>query len=318
MFRTTLEQGTINPYFCIMRVLLPFLLAFFGFIFLGLKVPTTITVIIDAGHGGKDPGHLSHSKNHKTEKEINLVIAKHVGSYIEKYLHNVKVVYSRKTDKFLSLDNRVDLANNNNADYFLSIHCNGNPKKTVYGTESHIHDFSAKQSYNFAKDIERQFSKRAGRNSRGVKNNDDRAHSIQVLKFTKMTSVLVECGFLTNATEAGYLNSKHGQEVLASAIFRAFRGTVQRDFPNVNITSKAKTKKEYTIQLMSSKKWIDTDNADFKRLNMKVKRLELNTTNAYKYIYFAGTFENVTEAKRVLEKVKKKGYRDAMVVPKKD
>ncbi len=301
-----------------MRIALCFLVAFCGFLFLGMKAPSTITVIIDAGHGGKDPGHLSHSKSHMPEKEINLIIANYVGSYIEKYLHNVKVVYSRKSDKYLSLDSRVDLANEKNADYFLSIHCNGNPKKSIYGTESHIHDFSAKRSYGLAKEIERQFSKRAGRNSRGVKNNEDRAHSLQVLKFTEMSSVLVECGFLTNATEANYLNSKHGQEILASAIFRAFRASVQRDFPGLNITNKKKETKEYTIQLMSSKKWIDTDSPDFKRLNMRVTRVELNTTKAYKYIYYAGTFKNLTEAKNVLLKVKKKGYRDAMVVPKKD
>ncbi len=300
-----------------MRFIAPLVFLFFGLLFLGLKTPKTITVVIDAGHGGKDPGHLSHSKSHKTEKEINLLIANMLGGYIEKNLTNIKVVYTRTSDEFLSLDERVEIANAKDADYFLSIHCNGNPKSTVYGTESHVHDFSAKRSYNLAKDIETQFSTRAGRNSRGVKNNDDRAHSIQVLKFTKMTSVLVECGFLTNTKEANYLNANYGQEILASAIFRAFRASVLRDFPDVNITTKTKAEKGYTIQLMSSKTWIDTESPDFKRLNMEVTRVELNTTNAYKYVYYAGTFEDITEAKEVLEKVKSKGYRDAMVVPKK-
>ena len=162
-----------------MRSAVVFLLI--AFLFVGMKAPETITVVIDAGHGGKDPGHLSHSKSHKTEKEINLLIANYLGGYIEKNLQNVNVVYTRKDDTFLSLDERVEIANSKNADYFISVHCNGNPKKTVFGTESHIHDFSAKKSYNLAKDIEAQFSQRAGRNSRGVKNNDDRAHSIQVL-----------------------------------------------------------------------------------------------------------------------------------------
>jgi N-acetylmuramoyl-L-alanine amidase len=303
-----------------MRRTIVFLL--FGFLFLGLKAPETITVVIDAGHGGKDPGHLSHSKSHKSEKEITLLISNYLGGYIEKYLKNVTVVYTREDDTFLSLDERVELANSRNADYFISIHCNGNPEKTVHGTESHVHDFTAKKSYNFAKDIEQQFADRAGRNSRGVKNNDDRAHSIQVLKFTKMTSVLVECGFLTNSNEANYLNTKHGQEILASAIFRAFRGAVERDFPEVNIkeieVKEDDEEKEYTIQLMSSKTWIDTESAEFKKLNMEVTRVELNTTKAYKYIYYAGTFTTLTEAKEVLVKVKNKGYRDAMVVPKKD
>ncbi len=275
-------------------------------------------MVIDAGHGGKDPGHLSHSIKHKTEKEINLLIANYLGAYIEENLTNIKVVYTRTDDRFLSLDERVEIANEKNADYFISVHCNGNPKTSVYGTESHVHDFSAKRSYNLAKDIEHQFSKRAGRNSRGIKNNHDRAHSIQVLKFTKMTSVLVECGFLTNNTEANYLNTTHGQEILASAIFRAFRSSIQRDYPTFNFKQKEEEAKEYSIQLMSSKTWIDTDSPDFKRLNMKVTRVELNTTNAYKYIYYAGTFETLSEAKLVLEKVKVKGYKDALIVPKKD
>ncbi len=223
-----------------------------------MRKADSITVMIDAGHGGNDPGHLSHSKAHKSEKEINLIIANHIGSYIEKYMKNVTVVYTRQTDKFVSLDERVDMANNNSVDYFLSIHCNGNPKKSVYGTESHVHDFSAKKSYSLAKEIERQFSTRAGRTSRGVKNNEDRAHSIQVLKFTTMTSVLVECGFMTNTKEANYLNSSHGQEIIASAIFRAIRSSAETNYPHVNFSGEKKSG-NYTLQLMSSKTKIDTD-----------------------------------------------------------
>ncbi|MGJ8661389.1 MAG: N-acetylmuramoyl-L-alanine amidase [Bacteroidota bacterium] len=281
----------------------------------GLRTTSTITVVIDAGHGGKDPGHLSHFKSLKTEKDINLLIANYLGGYIETYLNNVKVIYTRTDDRFLSLDERVNLANNNSVDYFLSIHCNGNPKTAVHGTESHIHDFSARQSFSLAKAIENQFSSRAGRTSRGVKNNDDRAHSIQVLKFTKMTSVLVECGFLTNSKEANYLNSQHGQEILASAIFRAFRSSVQKFHPEVNLSKDTK-ETGYTIQLMSSKTVVDTRHESFKRLKLDVTRVELNTTNAYKYIYYAGDFSTKEEANKELENVKKRGYSDAIVVQK--
>jgi N-acetylmuramoyl-L-alanine amidase len=281
----------------------------------GLRTTSTITVVIDAGHGGKDPGHLSYTKSHKPEKDVNLLIANYLGGYIEKYLDNVKVLYTRTDDRFLSLNQRVSLANNNSVDYFISVHCNGNPKNSVRGTESHIHDFSAKQSYSFAKKIEEEFASRAGRTSRGVKNNEDRAHSIQVLKFTRMTSVLVECGFLTNNSEANYLNSTQGQEVLASAIFRAFRSSAKKYFPHVNL-SKEETESRYTLQLMSSKTWIDTDHESFKRLKLDINRTELNTPKAYKYIYFAGNFSTNSEAKNALEQVKKKGYSDALVVKK--
>jgi N-acetylmuramoyl-L-alanine amidase len=281
----------------------------------GMRFSSTITIVIDAGHGGKDPGHLSHSKSHKTEKEINLLIANYLGGYIEQYLDNVNVIYTRTTDKFLSLDERVELANSNSADYFISIHCNGNPKKNIYGTETHIHAFSAEKSFSLAKEIESQFSFRAGRISRGVKNNDDRAHSIQVLKFTNMTSVLVECGFLTNSPEASYLNSTHGQEILASAIFRAFRASAEKQHPHAQL-SKEDQNGNYTIQLMSSKKWVDTIHESFKRLKMDVSRVELNTTKAYKYIYYAGDFSTKADAETALTLVQNKGYPDALLVQK--
>lgn len=274
---------------------------------------TRIRIVIDPGHGGNDPGHLSHSSKFMPEKEINLKIAKLVGGYIEKYLSNVDILYTRTSDVYPSLDDRVDLANNNNVDYFISIHCNGNAKKSVHGTESHIHNFEARQSYKFALELEKQFSERAGRYSRGVKNNDDRAHSIQVLKFTRMTSVLVECGFMTNNNEAAYLNSSYGQEIIASAIFRAFRTRAQADYPTVNFTA-AESNGNYTIQILSSKTPIDTKDPCFRKLEEPVKRIQLNTSNAYKYKYVVGSYGSKSEAQASLEKVKKSGFPDAIIV----
>src|SRR5690606_25598100 len=114
------------------------------------------------------------------------------------------------TDTYPSLGERVAIANKHQADYFISIHCNGNERTAVRGTETHVHSFDFKKSVALATQIEKQFSSRAGRHSRGVKDGKDRAHSIQVLKYTQMTSVLVECGFLTNTSEANYLNTTDG------------------------------------------------------------------------------------------------------------
>lgn len=292
------------------------------FLFGGFSISPTktkIRVLIDAGHGGNDPGHLSHNMSLKSEKELNLLIANKLGGYIEQYLGNVEVLYTRKDDRFYSLDERVNAANNNNVDYFMSVHCNGNPKRTVHGTESHVHNFQAKKSYLLAKDIEKQFSTRAGRYSRGVKNTDDRAHSIQVLKFTRMTSVLVECGFLTNEREANYLNTNYGQEIIASAIFRGFRTAIKRDFPTLNIEKSnnqtaTTTSRAYSLQIMSSIDPIDTEHESFKRIGIPVKRIKMNTTNAYKYKYLAGAFTTKAEAQSQLSLVKKKGFPDAIVV----
>lgn len=280
-----------------------------------------VVVMIDPGHGGSDVGHETSISGHQNEKHINLKIAKFLGNYIEKYLDNVKVMYTRTDDSSVSLDQRVDKANSAKVDYFLSIHCNGNASKSVRGTESHVHSMSAKKSVSLARMIEKQFSSRAGRHSRGVKDKNDLQHSLQVLKFTEMTSVLVECGFITNTREANYLNSTYGQEIIASAIFRAFRGFITKQHPNISFkksstnsstsSSNSNANTRYAIQIASSKNWIDDEDARFKSLD--VKRIQLNTTSAYKYIYVVGNYATKSEANAALSEIKKKGFRDAFV-----
>ena len=283
-----------------------------------------VIVVIDPGHGGTDPGHLSQNAQLLQEKDLNLLIAKELGGYLEKYLQNVKVVYTRTSDVFPSLNERVSLANRKNADYFISIHCNGNENKRVRGTETHVHTMSLKKSVQLATEIEKQFSKRAGRKSRGVKDMKDLKHTLQVLKYTNMTSVLVECGFLTNTKEANYLNSTYGQEIIASAIFRAFRTTIVKEFPKINFipsktaqnNSSSDSKSDYAIQIMSSKRAVDENDSSFKRLKMNVIRKKLNTTNAYKYIYLVGSYSTKSEARTALKQVKKRGFPDAIIVKK--
>lgn len=290
-----------------------------------------VVVVIDPGHGGKDVGHETSTSGHENEKHLNLKIAKFLGGYIEKYLDNVKVIYTRTTDVFVSLDDRVAIANEAKADYFISIHCNGSESASVRGTETHVHSMSATKSVKLAKAIEDQFSSRAGRHSRGVKDKDDLKHSIQVLKFTEMTSVLVECGFISNEKEAAYLNTTYGQEILASAIYRAFRDFIKKEHPNISFTGGSTTPTtptqgsgtanstttatgSYAIQIASSQEWIDTEDARFKSLGMTITRTKLNTTSAYKYIYTVGNYATKTEANAALPAIKAKGYKDAIVV----
>ena len=275
----------------------------------------SITLVIDPGHGGNDPGHLSESNAHLQEKELNLKIAQFLGGYIEKYLQNIRVLYTRTGDTYPSLNDRVGVANNSNADYFISIHCNGNDRKAVRGTESHVHSLSLSRSVALAKEIEQQFSKRAGRKSRGVKDVRDLQHSLQVLKYTNMPSVLVECGFMTNPREAGFLNSTYGQEIIASAIFRAFRATIVKEYPSISFVRKAREEDgQYSIQIMSSKVPVATDEHSFKKLKMEVRRKELDTTRAYKYIYTVGEYNTREDAKKELELVQTRGFKDAIVI----
>ncbi len=225
--------------------------------------PRTVkTVVIDAGHGGKDSGCSGKSVK---EKDIALAVALKVGEYIKLNVPDVEVLYTRETDKFVELHERASFANRNSADLFISIHCNHSSASSVNGTETYVmgsnkteanlevakrensvvaletnykdkyDGFSLddptsdiifslyqnaymKQSLDFAKMIEDQFKNRAMRHSRGVKQ-----ESFLVLYKTSMPSVLIEIGFLSNKSEAQFLDSDIGQALIGSAVYRAFK-----------------------------------------------------------------------------------------------
>jgi N-acetylmuramoyl-L-alanine amidase len=220
------------------------------------------TVIIDAGHGGKDPGSLGRRTS---EKEVVLAIALKAGKYIEESFPGVKVIYTRKTDEFIPLHQRAEIANSNNADLFISIHANGNENHLVTGTESLVlglhranenfevakkensvilleDDYNAKyegfdpntpesyiifslmQNLYFEQSI--NFAGLVQEQFRDRAQRKDRGvkqQGLLVLARTAMPGILVETGFITNPDEEQYLMSEEGQDYLASAIFRAFR-----------------------------------------------------------------------------------------------
>lgn len=95
------------------------------------------TVVIDPGHGGKDPGALGQSSS-SHEKHIVLSISKLFGQKIKDAYPAVKVIYTRSTDKFIGLHDRAMVARNNNADLFISVHCNSSSSKSAYGSSVHI------------------------------------------------------------------------------------------------------------------------------------------------------------------------------------
>lgn len=218
-------------------------------------------VVIDAGHGGKDPGCIGKMSQ---EKQVALDVSLRVGKYITENLPDVEVIYTRDKDFFVQLDERSRIANKAQADLFISIHANASENKGAYGTETFVMGMhksqenldvamrenssimmeeNYKDKYNFdpnsflsyirlsnyqsayqaqslelAKKIEKQFSSRVGRHSRGVKQ-----AGFLVLWQTSMPSVLVELGFLSNLTEEKYLNTEKGRAYMASAIYRAFK-----------------------------------------------------------------------------------------------
>lgn len=95
------------------------------------------TVVIDAGHGGKDTGALGAISK---EKDLNLTVALLTGEYIKKNLPDVKVIYTRERDVFVTLNERAAIANRNNADVFISIHCNsaGSKGSSAVGAETFV------------------------------------------------------------------------------------------------------------------------------------------------------------------------------------
>ena len=225
--------------------------------------PRVIDIIaIDAGHGGNDPGGIG---NGVTDKAVALAVALKLGKYLEERL-GVHVVYTRKDDRFIPLEARGRIANEAGAKLFISLHGNTLPgRSNIHGTETYIlglhltdeaeqvmerensvirleenqeiYDGFGQQSLIFntlaqganlqnseklGGLIELEFKERAGRRSRGVKQ-----AGMFVLWNASMPAVLVELGYLTNQNEARFLDSAYGQDLMASAIFRAVRAYKQ-------------------------------------------------------------------------------------------
>jgi N-acetylmuramoyl-L-alanine amidase len=104
---------------------------------LNLQKLSLNTIVIDAGHGGHDPGCISHGKD-VYEKEVCLKIAKLLGNKIKDSLPGIKVIYTRTTDEFVPLWQRAAIANQSSADLFISVHCNAHSESSLNGTETYV------------------------------------------------------------------------------------------------------------------------------------------------------------------------------------
>ncbi|MFN3875007.1 MAG: N-acetylmuramoyl-L-alanine amidase, partial [Flavobacteriales bacterium] len=96
------------------------------------------TIVLDAGHGGKDPGNLGTGRYKTTEKHVALNVTKLLGKRLNEAYGDVKVVYTREDDRFIELMERTQIANRAKADIFLSIHCNANDSKDPHGCETYV------------------------------------------------------------------------------------------------------------------------------------------------------------------------------------
>lgn len=273
----------------------------------------SIILVIDPGHGGKDPGKPKGSSHLKHEKDINLDIALKLGSYIKEKLPQVKVLYTRDKDEYLSLEARAEFANNNKADYFISIHANSSDDPSIHGTESHIYSHQQKISLQLANLIEAEFKNRAGRKSRGVIDANRRGHNLYVTQYTQMPSVLVEVGYITNPTEEQYLNDDYGQAIIASAIFRAFRTQIQSK-PHFSENRAS----YYRVQILATQKPIDLNDKVFEELEDKVEEYKTDQPGGYRYKYLVGREYDPERARALVRRLVKMGFKDAFIIEMKD
>lgn len=230
---------------------------------LSLKPNRVRRLIIDAGHGGKDPG-TKGSKNLE-EKKLALTIAHEAGALIRTHLKDVDVVYTRSTDEFVELRERARKANKEAGDMFISIHANASLSPEMNGTETFIMGLAASDdNLDVAKRENSSILKEANYRAKydGYDPNNAATHilfmnyqnayhynsarmahkvedhfrlklrrnsrgvkqsNFVVLWKTAMPSVLIEVGFLTNPAEESFLVSDAGKTYIADEIYKSFR-----------------------------------------------------------------------------------------------
>ena len=232
-------------------------------------------VVIDAGHGGRDPGAVGRISK---EKDINLKVALKLGGLISKNCSDVKVIYTRKTDVFIPLDRRAQIANNAKADLFISIHTNSvknnrtakGPSTWTLGLSRSAENLAVAKRENgvilYEDDYKTTYSgfnpnsaesdiifefmqdkymeqsvNLASLVQKEFKNRSKRidrgVHQAEflVLKNSAMPSVLIELGFISSPEEEKYLNTEAGLNSLSNSIYHAFL-TYKKERPGKSYT----------------------------------------------------------------------------------
>jgi N-acetylmuramoyl-L-alanine amidase len=163
------------------------------------------TVVLDAGHGGKDGGSVW---NGLIEKKLCLDVAKRVEAGLK--ARGLKTVMTRRTDTFVELSQRARLANRVPSSIFVSIHFNGSRKTIISGGEVY---YRSSRGRTLASAISRSIKSRVTGGTRGIFNGD-----YKVLRETGMPAVLVECGYISNKREAARCATPAHRQKLADAI----------------------------------------------------------------------------------------------------
>jgi len=181
-----------------------------------------ITIVVDPGHGGSDPGAVGINGN--KEKEVVLKIARKMIEISKSSPKNgFKIYLTRYKDSFISLNDRTKLAQALKADVFISLHCNHSNNPNARGLEAYVSNIRSQQSKKsilFAYQIQKELNKELGLISRGVK-----FSNFQVLRESIgfYPSVLVELGFLSNWEEDIWLGNQENMNYIASSVLVAIR-----------------------------------------------------------------------------------------------
>ena len=333
-----------------------FTLIFFQLFFIySFSQPVSIqnsefTVVIDAGHGGKDPGNTG---NGFIEKDIALKISTNLGMLLEK--GGVNVIYTRKKDVFLGLFERANIANQSDAQLFISIHCDAFHTPQPYGAGTFVLGLHANErNFEIAKkensvifyedDYENTYDGFDPNNPEAVigltlmqeeyldqsiiaasyiqnsfvnslkrKNRDVKQAGFAVLRYTYMPSVLVETGFLTNKNEGLYLNSSKGQTEIANAISLAvlkYRNDFFKNLSTSSISNESSNNNLFYRVQIAASKKL----LDLKPYNFNgLKSVDVvKEGSVYKYLY--GKHKSIEDANISLVKAKNFGFKTSFII----
>tara|TARA_B100000886_G_scaffold260775_1_gene185663 strand:+ start:2535 stop:3581 length:1047 start_codon:yes stop_codon:yes gene_type:complete len=314
-----------------------------------IKNSSNFTVVIDPGHGGKDPGAVS---NGFYEKIIALNTSLKLGQRLQD--NGINVIYTRDRDKFVNLLERANIANKSDAQLFISIHCNSHSSQ-AYGAETFVLGLHANQrNFEVAKkensviffedDYESSYAGFDPNNPESVigltlmqeeyldqsiiaasyiqngfvnrlnrKNRNIKQAGFIVLKYTYMPSVLIELGFLSNKKEGSYLNSSKGQTEMADAISNAVINYKNEFFNNLATSNNEENSNNeityYRIQIAASNKLLDLKPYNFNGL----KTIDVvKEGKIYKYLY--GKHKTLEGANKSLKTARASGFNSSFVV----
>ncbi len=295
------------------------------------------TVVIDAGHGGHDPGAIGCSNSF--EKDVTLDMALRVGKLIKDNYPEIKVIYTRSTDVFVELSKRADIANKNHADLFLSIHCNSSPNATAYGSESFVmgvdktnanmalvqkensvilkesnyednysgFDPYSPESYVIFSLLQNAYLSQsthfASNIQKSFKNDLKRLDRgvkqapFLVLWRTTMPSVLVELGFMSNKQEEAYLLSEKGKSELSHSIFKAMAEIIDEQNGSTHSPALDTIRVEEKVSVSDTNSHKQLSAGDSTKAEVRVIKPKAQVATVYHGVTYKVQFATVTEKK---------------------